>query len=104
MKINLTKLREMANKTGEGEDHVQKIRNAQEFVYSISPMLIVDLIDEIERLHGALEFYAERTNWKRGDCNSEWSNALIHHDCALWNTGGGRARLALAAHRERFEE
>ncbi len=111
MKINLTKLREMANKTGEGEDHVQKIRNAQVFVYSISPMLIVDLIDEIERLRGALEFEAPQDGELGGcywcgvsfswnaDC-TVWSEVVPHEDSCPYS----RVRKALAAHRERFEE
>ena len=103
MKINLTKLRELANKTGEGEDHVQKIRNAQEFVYSISPMLIVDLIDEIERLRGALEFYGSEDNWNvsEGTCHgtaTKWGQVYLCLDL------GNNARVALETHREGFEE
>lgn len=54
-----------------------------------------DMLEGLKVAEDALEFYAERTNWKRGDRDAEWSNALIIQDCAMWNTGGGRARLAL---------
>lgn len=71
-----------------------------EFIVAAKPGTVLELIALAKwalQARETLEWYAERTNWKRGDHNAEWSNALIQQDCAMYNTGGGRARLALAA-------
>lgn len=61
------------------------------------------LLDALEIALEALEFYADRTNWERIDGHTRWSSNLKIQDWALYNTGGGRARLALAKIQERMK-
>lgn len=54
-KINLTRLRELAAKAGEGSDPMEKQRNADAFMNTISPIDVMSVIDEIERLKKTLK-------------------------------------------------
>lgn len=51
---------------------------------------------ENEILRKAVEFYADKENWQTTSGHSSWAWALKTQDCAYFNTGGGRARAALA--------
>jgi hypothetical protein len=52
---------------------------------------------QIKILKDALEFYADTGNWELVLGHTRWRSNLKVTDCALFNTGGGRARMALKA-------
>jgi hypothetical protein len=121
MKINLTKLRERATKCAESmpgpwhTGHISEFDNTQEVaaangisigeielpeahshIVACDPNTVIGLIDEIERLRGALEFY--------GDKKANFVGPAVIQKAVFATDMGLRARNALAAHRERFEE
>lgn len=55
---------------------------------------------QLEVARGALEFYANKDNWERIEGHTKWASNFKLLDCALYNAGGGRARMAIAKIKE----
>lgn len=102
MKINLTKLRERATKCAESmpgpwhTGHISEFDNTQEVaaangisigeielpeahshIVACDPNTVIGLIDEIERLRGALEFYSNHGSTEKGS-STQWHGHTLH--------------------------
>lgn len=100
-KIDLKKLRErVADKDNPPHSDALK-QSAWELLICCDPTGLRSLLDALDETRAALEFYADRENWWK-PLGAGWASALSKEDCAMWNAGGGRARLAIAKLEEKF--
>lgn len=61
------------------------------------------LLPLIEEMKETLQVYGKKGNWEYIEGHTTWASNLTIQDCAMYNCGGGRARIALSKIKQTLE-